>query len=335
MSVKDVVLKILEENKGEMVSGQAIAAEAGASRAAVWKAITQLRKEGHLIDASTNRGYCLSSSSDLLSQEGIHSFCRLLEAENIHCYKSVDSTNNMAKRLATESSCSLSLIVSETQTAGRGRMGRSFYSPDSSGIYMSLLIRPDFDSSKSILVTTAASVAVCRAIESLSGIQCQIKWVNDIYLEGRKIGGILTEGVSNFETGQVEHLVIGIGINYSTPASSFPEDIQSIAGSLFEGNVLQQQNSMELPSRNQLIGTICSQLLQLLKNLNPLDFMEEYKSRSLLLGHPVSFVTPSPGGPVTQFGKAIDINPQGGLVVLLEDGTESHINSGEVTLRKL
>lgn len=335
MSVKDVVLKILEENKGEMVSGQAIAAEAGASRAAVWKAITQLRKEGHLIDASTNKGYCLSTSSDLLSPDGIHSFCRQLATENIHCYKSVDSTNNMAKRLATESSSPLSLIVSETQTAGRGRMGRSFYSPDSSGIYMSLLIRPDFDTSKSILVTTAASVAVCRAIESLSGIQCQIKWVNDIYLEGRKIGGILTEGVSNFETGQVEHLVIGIGINYSTPKSNFPEAIQSIAGSLFEGNVPQYRNSMELPSRNQLIGTICSELLQLLKNLNPSDFMEEYKSRSLLLGHPVSFTTPSPSGPVTQFGKAIDINPQGGLVVLLEDGTEMNINSGEVTLRKL
>ncbi|MBK5246227.1 MAG: biotin--[acetyl-CoA-carboxylase] ligase [Peptostreptococcaceae bacterium] len=340
MSVKETVLKVLEANKGSVVSGQIIAAEAGASRAAVWKAIAQLREEGYSINASTKKGYTLSSLSDLLSAEGIHSFCNKIPKDKIYCFKTINSTNAKAKQLAVQGGIDMALIVSEEQTNGRGRMGRIFFSPNASGIYMSLLIKPDFDISKSILATTAASVAVCRAIDSVLNINCRIKWVNDIFLADRKIGGILTEAITDFESGQVEYIVIGIGINYWAPKVPFPEDIKDTAGSLLNesssnsmGNTTNLSNIFP-KSRNELVGEISSELISLLNSLNNIDFLEEYKSRSLILGHQVTFSTLKNGQIFSESGKAVDIDSDGSLVVLLEDGNKKTINSGEVTIRK-
>ncbi len=326
MSVKETVLKVLEANKGSVVSGQIIAAEAGASRAAVWKAISQLREEGYLINASTKKGYILSSHSDLLSPEGIYSFSKQIPKEKIHCFKTIDSTNAKAKQLAVQEGMDLALIVSEEQTNGRGRMGRSFFSPNASGIYMSLLIKPDFDISKSILVTTAAAVAVCRAIDSVLHINCRIKWVNDIFLGDRKIGGILTEAITDFESGQVEYIVVGVGLNYWAPNVGFPKDIQDTAGYLLD--------QWSPKSRNELIAKITSELIDLLNSLNNVDFLEEYKSRSFILGHQVVFSHQKDGQVFSQSGKAVDIDSDGSLLVLLEDGKIKTINSGEVTIRK-
>lgn len=336
MSVKETVLKVLEENKGLVVSGQRIAEEAGASRSAVWKSISQLRDEGHIIEASTNKGYTLSSKSDLLSSDGIHGFCHSLPKENIFCFKSIDSTNTKAKQIATQGGATLALIVSEEQTNGRGRMRRNFFSPASSGIYMSLLIKPSFDISKSILVTTAASVAVCRGIASVLGLECKIKWVNDIFFQGRKVGGILTEGITDFETGHVEYIVIGIGINYSSPLQEFPDEIKEIAGSLLNSTPPKEGESFSMvsKSRNELIGTIVTELITLLDSLTESDFLTEYRSRSLILGQQVIFSQQSDGKMVSEFGKAIDIDQDGGLIVLLEDGTTRVINSGEVSIRR-
>lgn len=333
MSVKDTVLRILEEKKGETISGQRIATEAGASRAAVWKAISLLREEGHIISATKNRGYTLSESSDLLSSEGIHAFCREIKADQIHCYKVLDSTNTMAKKMATSEKSGLALVVAEEQTSGRGRMGRSFYSPQSTGIYMSLLIKPIFDISKSVLVTTAASVAVCRAIEDVLGIHCQVKWVNDIYLDEKKVGGILTEGITDFESGQIEYIVIGIGINYIAPENGFPEELHHIAGSLLPFSA--SMSSGERRSRNLIIGSIAAQLLQLLKSLNPDEFLAEYKERSLILGHTVTFFYPKSGQTEARQGVAVDIDPEGGLLIRQEDGDIITLNSGEVTIRRI
>ena len=336
MSVKETALRILEENKGIVVSGQRIAEEACASRAAVWKAISQLREAGYLISASTNKGYILSLESDFLSAERINHFCKALPKETIYCFKSLDSTNIKAKQVASQDGMDLALIISEEQTNGRGRMKRNFFSPASSGIYMSLLIKPTFDMSKSILVTTAASVAVCRGINSVLGIDCEIKWVNDIYLNGLKIGGILTEGITDFESGQIEHLVIGIGINYSTAVVSFPEDIKNIAGSLLNTKN-SGRDSLSLitsKSRNELIGAIISELIELLSHLDGNAFLEEYRARSLILGHQVIFSSQIDGQLHNESGKALDIDLNGGLIVLLEDGSVKIINTGEVTIRR-
>ena len=336
MSVKETVLQVLEENKGLAVSSQSIAIKAVASRSAVRKAITRLRVEGHIIEASTNKAYILSMVSDLLTSDSIHGFCKELTKENIFCFKTVDSTNTIAKQIAAQKETSLALIVSETQTAGRGRIRRSFFSPNSSGIYMSLLIKPTFDMSKSMLVTTAASVAICRGISSVLGINCKIKWVNDIYYNGRKVCGVLTEGITDFKSGQIEYIVIGIGINYSTPAQGFPEEIKNIAGSLLNQETQSGKESLTSSSisRNQLIGTIITELLGLLGHLNEADFLEEYRTKSLILGHQVVFSSHINGQLCYKSGKAVDIDTNGGLIVLLEDGNTMVINTGEVTLRR-
>jgi BirA family biotin operon repressor/biotin-[acetyl-CoA-carboxylase] ligase len=336
MSVKETALKILEENKGMVVSGQKIAEKACASRAAVWKAISQLREEGYIIEASPNKGYVLSLKSDLLSAEIIHHFCKELPKENIYCLKSLESTNLTAKQVAAGGNVDLALIISEEQTNGRGRMKRNFFSPASSGIYMSLLIKPSFNMSKAILVTTAASIAVCRGINSVLGLDCKIKWVNDIYLDGRKIAGILTEGITDFESGQIEHIVIGIGINYSTPIESFPEDIKDIAGSLLnaESEGKNSISSISSKSRNRLIGAIISELIELLSDLDDKLFLDEYRRRSVILGHKVTFSSQTDGQFNNESGVALDIDSNGGLIVLLEDGSKKIINTGEVSVRR-
>jgi BirA family biotin operon repressor/biotin-[acetyl-CoA-carboxylase] ligase len=235
MSTKGSVLKALEENKGTAVSGEELASRLDISRAAVWKAIQELRREGYRIDAITNRGYCLAGDSDVLSAEGILPYVKGdVPADRIRVFKSVESTNLTAKKIALDGAQPGTVIIAEEQTKGRGRMGRSFYSPPAGGIYMSFILKPRLDTAKSVLITTAASVAVCKAIEEVTGISCRIKWVNDIYKGDKKICGILTEAVTDFESGQIDYIVLGIGVNYNTARTDFPEELAGIAGSLFE-----------------------------------------------------------------------------------------------------
>ena len=159
--------------------------------------------------------------SDLkLSREGIETDLKY-DIEVLYL-ESVDSTNKEAMRRALDEPTKTALIVSNNQTQGKGRLGRSFYSPPDTGIYMSFLFRPKFDVSKSVIVTAAAATAVCRSIEKVTGIKCSIKWVNDIYSRGQKVSGILTEAVSGFETGAIEYLIVGIGINCTTV--NFPKE---------------------------------------------------------------------------------------------------------------
>lgn len=331
MSVKETVLRLLEEKKGERLSGQWLALESGASRTAVWKAIHSLIEEGYLIDSSPNKGYCLSASSDFLSADGIHNRCHRLSASSIFVYKELDSTNNVAKQLIAEKRKMPFLVVSETQTVGRGRMGRSFYSPPGSGIYMSLALKPELDVSRSVLMTTAASVAVCRGIRDTLGLECAIKWVNDIYLNGKKVCGILTEGITNFETGLVDSLVLGIGINYRMPENKFPEELQEIAGSLLD----EKAPSIHATGRNNLIGSITDHLMSLIDDLENREFMKEYRSRSLVLGKSIRFIDGSQRGGRSQEGIVEDIDDNGGLIIRTREGERTSLNSGEITIRTL
>jgi BirA family biotin operon repressor/biotin-[acetyl-CoA-carboxylase] ligase len=171
MSTRGNVLKALEENKGAAISGEELASRLDISRTAVWKAIQELRKEGYRIEAITNKGYRLAQDSDMLSVEGIVPYVKNPSLpDRIHVYKTLDSTNLTAKRMALDGAPAGTVIIAEEQTKGKGRMGRSFYSPPSGGIYMSFILEPRFDTAKSVLITTAASVAVCKAIETVTGI---------------------------------------------------------------------------------------------------------------------------------------------------------------------
>lgn len=344
MSTRGNVLKALEENKGATVSGEELASRLNVSRAAVWKAIQELRKEGYRIDAITNKGYCLAQDSDMLSAEGILPYVtEYFTADRIHVFKTVESTNLTAKKMALDGAPAGTVVIAEEQTKGRGRMGRSFYSPPDGGIYMSFILKPRFDVAKSVLITTAASVAVCKAIEKVTGISCRIKWVNDVYLGDKKICGILTEAVTDFESGQIDYIVCGIGINYST---AFPEELSGIAGSLFEetpgdsssGQSTVAEYSGEGISRNRLIAEVINQVLSISENLESKEFIEEYKIRSFVLGKEI-LVIPTIGHNMERNltegipASAVDIDGDGGLVVRYRDGSIGTLNSGEISIR--
>lgn len=328
MSVKDEVLKTLEINKGQSFSGETLAGRLGVSRAAVWKAITALRKEGYPIEAATNKGYALLEDSDLLSEQGIR--LHLSEETStlpLHVYKTLDSTNLAAKRLALEGVSHGTVVISNEQTKGRGRLGREFYSPASTGIYLTILLTPNFDLSKSVLITTAASVAVCRAIQKVCNVESEIKWVNDVYINGEKICGILTEAITDFETGTIEYIASGIGINCHIPETGFPDEIKNKAGAI--------QASF---SRNELAAEVINQMMSIYKNIETRDFITEYKKRSMILGKDIQVVKhyskqPNPQTPEAQTAVAIDIDNDGGLIVEYENGIRETLNTGEISIR--
>lgn len=328
MSVKDEVLKTLEINKGESFSGETLAGTLGVSRAAIWKAITALRKEGYPIEAATNKGYALMEDSDLLSEQGIRLY--LSESTSslpLHVYKTLDSTNLAAKRLALEGVSHGTVVISNEQTKGRGRLGRDFYSPPSSGIYLTILLKPNFDLSKSVLITTASSVAVCKAIEKVCGVESQIKWVNDVYINGEKICGILTEAITDFETGAIEYIASGIGINCHIPETGFPDEIKNKAGAI--------QSSF---SRNELAAEVINQMMAIYEDIESRNFITEYKKRSMVLGKDIQVVKHYSKQPTTQTSDAqtavaIDIDNDGGLIVEYEDGSREVLNTGEISIK--
>lgn len=182
-AAKQTILRLLEQSRGVSLSGEQIAQELNISRAAVWKAVNQLKKEGYRIEAVQNRGYRLDPDSDLLSAEGIRS--RLPFNLPLFLEQSLPSTNQAAKKLAIEGAAHGTTVLASGQTEGRGRLGRTFFSPVGAGLYMSVLLRPEIGSADAVLVTIAAAVAVCLAVEETTGIQLGIKWVNDLLL-GKK-----------------------------------------------------------------------------------------------------------------------------------------------------
>ncbi len=347
MSTRVNVLKALEENKGATVSGEELANRLNISRAAVWKAIQELRGEGYRIDAITNKGYCLAQDSDVLSAEGILPYVKeQFMADRIHVFQTVESTNLTAKKMALDGSPPGTVVISREQTKGRGRMGRNFYSPPAGGIYMSFILQPRFDAVKSVLITTAASVAVCKAIENVTGISCRIKWVNDVYMGGKKICGILTEAVTDFESGHIDYIVLGIGINYST---AFPDELAGIAGSLFAESAADPAGGQRIDggrhsgkevSRNRLIAEVINQVLEINEKLESREFIEDYKSRSFVLGKDI-LVIPTAGYDKERNltegipAAAIDIDSDGGLVVRYRDGSVGTLNSGEISIRTI
>ncbi|MCR4943324.1 MAG: biotin--[acetyl-CoA-carboxylase] ligase [Clostridium sp.] len=323
MSIKSDILREFEKSKGQIISGSKLAKELNVSRTSVWKHIEDLRKEGYEINAVTNKGYSLSDKTDLLSAEGILSYLNEDYSDvKVSYYKELESTNKTAKELALKGEKHGTVIVSEKQTAGRGRMGRNFFSPGNTGIYMSIILKPELSVSDSVLITTAASVAVCRAIEKVTGINAKIKWINDIVLNNKKICGILTEASTDFESGTVSYIILGMGINFKTPEEGFPEDIKDKATSLFD------ESKCNI-SRNELCAEIIKQVLSIIDNLKSQTFIAEYKERSIVLNQNITFIRNG----ISTKGKAIDINDDGSLVVQKEDKKITILNSGEISIR--
>lgn len=314
MALKEDVLKYFVEHSGQYVSGEDLARHFDKSRAAVWKAIKALQNQGYSINGVTNRGYLFDSSNDVLNQEEIEKYidfdCEVL------FYETIDSTNTQAKRLINEGKNDVMLLVGEEQTAGRGRQGKSFYSPAKTGVYMSLVLHPNVELQNAVTATTAASVAVCRAIEKLTDKTPQIKWVNDVYIDDKKVCGILTEAVTDFETQTVTSVIIGIGTNISTV--SFPNGVEN-ASCIGESI-----------KRAELVGAIANELNKIAIS-DYAKFIEYYKSHSLIVGKEIVFIENGKSTNAT----AVDITATGGLIVKLPDGTQQTLSSGEITIRKM
>lgn len=312
---------MLEANRGCFVSGQYIADKLSITRSAVWKHIKQLRNEGYIIDSSPNKGYRLSAENDILTEQSIIPYL-VGDAKNcrIEVRKSLPSTNTELKKSASGGEPAGKVLIANEQTAGRGRMGRSFYSPADSGIYMSVLLRPRLSAEKSALLTTLAAVSAARAIEQVCGIPVGIKWVNDLYYNDKKIAGILTEGGINMENGLLEYAVVGIGVNVST--TDFPEEIKNTAASVSAGG--------SKVSRSYLAAQILNRLFADLPALESKAFLQEYKARSVILGREIYVL--KNGRQIPAVAEYIDDNAA--LAVRYSDGSTEKLSSNDISIRR-
>lgn len=229
-------------------------------------------------------------------------------------HKCIDSTNTEAKRLAADGIAGDVLIVAEEQTAGRGRLGRDFYSPARTGAYFSLLHTPAVPMDAAVTLTCAASVAVRRAIQALTGKQAGIKWVNDLYLDGKKICGILCESVT---VNGIPRIVIGIGINIDTSFAG--SALEEIAGAIGDSDL----------SPARLIAEVIAQLYPMLVSPTERAWLEEYREASTVLSRRVRFTKDGE----THEGIALSIDREGALTVRTDEGREHRLFSGEITVR--
>lgn len=323
MGTKEKLLALFEADKGKFFSGEELAARLAVSRTAVWKAVNSLRKEGYEIQAVRNKGYSLSVSTDILSIQGVEKY---LNPEHsyieLEILSDIGSTNDYLREKAAQGKGEGYAVVAGAQTRGKGRTGRSFYSPADTGIYLSLLLRPkDCGPAQAVKFTTMAAVAACEAIEKVSHRSPQIKWVNDIYIDGKKVSGILTEASVSLENGSLEYVLLGIGINVYPPEKGFPQELRETAGSVF-----QERKS---DGKNQLTAGFLNRLMEIYTKEETGEYAEEYRKRSMVLGKRIQILTPEG----EKGARALEIDKDCRLLVEYEDGNRELLRAGEIRIR--
>lgn len=394
MGTKEELLRILEMNEGKFISGAEIADMLGVSGTAVWKAVRKLIAEGCDIEAVTNKGYRLVAEPDVLSAAGIQRYYRELSAAHGHnvsgkvlisgastaideqtglamprtplkieVFDSVDSTNNMCQARAATGEPEVYVAIAGNQTAGRGRRGRTFYSPDGTGLYMSILLRPSgLSAEESLAFTTMAATSVAQSIETVTGKAAVIKWVNDVYMNSRKVCGILTEGSFNLESGDLDYAIVGIGINVREPDGGFPEEIRDIAGAVISGSESMSRNKLaaavlwyfmnyyrtmasgtgtEFPvngtdtyqhardgSPNSDCNTVSTDAVR--SDVPPVSYVDEYIKRCFVVGREIMVIRP---GVENRAAVATGLDRSLRLHVRYDDGTEEDLSSGEISIR--
>ncbi len=332
--MREKVLLKLKENQSNFVSGEKLSECLGVSRTAVWKYVNELRKEGYVIEASPKKGYKLVPPVDLLNGYELgYKLDTDILGRKIHYLRTVDSTNNYAKKLASEGEREGTVVVAETQTAGKGRLGRSWSSAGKKGIWMSLILRPQIPPDVVQIVTLAAAVAVVKAFEKGIGVTAGIKWPNDIILDGKKVCGILTEMSSEMEA--VNFVVLGIGVNVNQLQEDFPDEVRSTAVSLRIYRGKHESGEICLLHRSEIIKKILFELEQLYIKINNSDFkgiIESWKRYSVTLGKEVRVILKNSS---IYEGTAKDITKDGRLVIDCVDGVTRELLSGEVSVRGL
>lgn len=324
MSTKEKVLAVLESRKGQSISGAELAKALNISRNSVWKAINSLRGEGYSFAATPNRGYCLLEENDIISQQSVQKHLKNTDFFRLTVMDSVTSTNTVLKQLAENGEAEGRVVIANEQTSGKGRLGRTFYSPPGSGIYISLLLRPKMRAADALFITTAAAVAVSRAIEDVTGRKASIKWVNDLFCDGKKVCGILTEASIDFESGGLSYAVLGIGMNIANPDGGFPDELSDIAASIYAG----EPYSSEI--RSELAASVLDNFLRLYNELHTRSFMAEYRARSFVIGKEVYVVSPNS----REQAIVLDIDDEARLIVKTVGGEIKKLSSGEISIRE-
>ncbi|MFU0800516.1 MAG: biotin--[acetyl-CoA-carboxylase] ligase [Xylanivirga thermophila] len=326
--MREKILAILLDNKGKYISGQEISEVVGVTRAAVWKHIKGLREEGYYIESATKKGYCLKKVPDILDPflltYGLNTnrFGKVVQV-----YDSINSTNIKAKTLAQEGWPEGTLVIADQQTGGRGRLDRKWASPAGKGAWMSIILKPDLLSPKDApQITAMAALAVARCIYKLYGIKVDIKWPNDILVEGKKLCGILTE--IQCDPDVIRYIIVGIGINVNIGLEEFSGGIRHMATSI-------GIEKGEYVNRNALIQGVMEELEELyLSYISSCDFapiLEEYKKWCITIGRRVRVI----GTDMEFEGEAIDFTPEGHLIIKKDDGTLETVMSGDVSIRGL
>ena len=276
------ILKLLRQQSQDYLSGEEISRQLAVSRTAVWKHIQELKNHGYEIEAHPRKGYRLKSRPDLLLPEEIRAglATQLLGKQIVHFYDT-SSTNNEAKRLAADDAVEGTIVVSEAQTLGRGRLNRGWFSPPGGGVWVSVILRPPFPPQEAPKCTLMAAVATVEAIREASGLNCGIKWPNDILWQGRKLVGILTE--MSAEMDAINFVVLGIGINVSLQESDFPEELRNIGASVSMG-------AEREVSRVEVLQKLLERLeywYQVVKQEGFEPVLEAWRRESVTLGQPV------------------------------------------------
>lgn len=320
--MKEEILRLLR-SADSYISGQELCNRFGVSRTAVWKAINQLKEAGYEIEAQQNKGYKLMAAPDLMTEAEIKSLMHTeWVAKEVLYFDTIDSTNTKAQELAEKGYPSGTLVVADKQESGKGRRGRSWVSPSGTGIFMTLMIKPDINPNNASMLTLVAALAVAKAITSVTGEEALIKWPNDIVVNSKKVCGILTEMNAQFD--YINHIVVGIGINVHN--ESFPEEISQMASSLMI------EAGGKRFHRAQIIAETMSYFEQyydtFLKTQDLSALVREYDE--LLVNRNKSVRVLDPKEPFD--GKAMGITPKGELIV---DTWESRklVSSGEVSVR--
>jgi BirA family transcriptional regulator, biotin operon repressor / biotin---[acetyl-CoA-carboxylase] ligase len=318
--LKAKILKLFVEHQGEYVSGEAMSRTLGISRAYIWKGIKSLREEGFEFDASRNKGYVLMKRPDKLFAYNIpiSRSDKYIKDLNIIHFEKIDSTNNKAYELASSGVPNNSVVIAEKQTKGKGRLGRTWVSPTSTGIYASLIIRPDLEPDEIPAITLVAALAVTEAIRECTGLEASVKWPNDVMYKNKKLCGILTE--MKADSDNVDFLVLGLGVNVNTPGSKLPETGTSI--------------SVEIGSkvdRAELFKTIFTEFLKRYEIMEKEGFSalrNECKKVSSVLNREIKIEEHKR----LLKGKAVDIDEKGALILLDSNGDLVRVFSGDVTV---
>lgn len=321
--LRDEVLTILKQQEGH-ISGEEISRRLGVTRMAVSNAVKSLRREGYVIDSATNRGYCLRASADKLSEGELFAYLPQARQHTVRCFDLIDSTNSYLKREAMNGAPNGLCAVANEQTAGRGRSGRRFFSAADCGVYLSVLYRPHCTPQRTMTLTAHAAVAVCEAISRACGVESEIKWTNDVLLNGKKICGILTEITLEGETGMVDSVVIGIGVNVNYETEDFPEEIRETAGSVFSETGIRADRAKLAAELILALDRMADAWEQ-----DPRAYLNAYRSRCTTIGKDVRVLR----GDEVRNAFAIGVTDDFALHVRYEDGPEDILNSGEVSVR--